>query len=71
MQCMPCRVWSPVEQYSASDIARVATAFTKVMLAASVAAKQAASREAERALLDETSSRTPAASHRASTCKHQ
>ncbi len=67
---MPCRFQSPVEQYSASDIARVATAFTRAMLAASVAAKQAASREAERALLDEMSSRTPAASHRASTCNH-
>lgn len=59
----------PVEQYSASDMARVVSDLMRE--AACGLAEQAASREAARALLDDTSNVTPAAAHSSLTCMYQ
>lgn len=58
---------SPVEQYSASDMARVVR--DRMREAAWGLAEHAASKEAAKALLDDTSSVTPAAAHSSLTCR--
>lgn len=59
----------PVEQYSASDMALVVRDL--ISEAAWGLAEHAASKEAARALLDDTSKNTPAVAHSSFTCKMQ